>query len=138
MEHRSDLLPKGRVRPRRPAALEQTDREDGASEVKDDRHVQAPPRIFQSDIAADGLPEGPGLVHALLSGCCCKSETSSLTAPQSAAQPTLANTPGKHPCNLGRCRRLQNPGRLGRISTGVRGGAAGTRAPAASTLDLAG
>ena len=37
----------------------------GASDARDKRHVQAPPRAVQSDIAAVGLPEGPGLAFKM-------------------------------------------------------------------------
>lgn len=59
MEQARDFRPEGLVRPRRPAALEETD--DGAWDTWDNRHVQAPSRTVQSDITAVGLPEGPGL-----------------------------------------------------------------------------
>jgi hypothetical protein len=44
-----------------PAAIKQTGRDGSVASAQDDRHVQASPSTVQSDIAAVGLPEGPGL-----------------------------------------------------------------------------
>jgi hypothetical protein len=78
------------------ARLEETNR-DAGSDTRD-RHVQAPSRTVQSDIAAIGLPEGPGLAFKLpwvLSQL--RSTNSAISSgwlSMAAAQPTPASTSG--------------------------------------------